>query len=612
MNKFTCSVKMLFVALTVAAVGMFASCSDDDKEINALNPPYQLRNEIMLGNQIASVKSVVWEKDQDTDLYTFYLTPRAGVQFVDEVLRVNDFAKVEVDAPKGKIDPKTARFSVNYESLSLSNATPESDLVVFDMMAELNEESNVLNLKVLAATIEGQTLNITFNGNEKNGVRKATLPILSNQFQVKKSISKIGSVVERRHFDHTVLYLYTEKDVTTTPEEGAPSDYMMISFNKTTKGTVDFGLAPKDAYQIVYGDLDSNNAQTIEGSLKVSSNTLNQKIITLESKIDGVYVRASWKGAYFAAYESSNSISVTSVEGETATASLKKMFRANIDNTNLFYMGLNENATNLEELIEGQFALQFNVATIGKTIDLAKDNNYNLILHDYATYKSYNSRKEGIRGTLTTAYDPQGNKNLVYIRVDAEFVDGPKIACEWYGILTTVEQGDLTPVRPEQTFKIYAKNGIDVEKEVVITEVQMRENNNFQSSMSGERFPAYEFYFVNEMTAINGGVDYAEATPKIVINKEYVGKGVVDLTQKLPIFEFAYKPFNASGIASPSSWSGTTDRGTISVSQSGDNWKIEFEVLDYGDWYGWGGKSGSQKIFKVVYEGPVAAYTGRK
>ena len=617
MKQLNSYVRWLLMAMVATVTCLCASCTDDPV-YNALRPPYELKNEFMFNEEIIPIQSIVWEKDQETDLYTFYITPRKGLQYVDDVLKVDDYVKLEVENPSGVINPETSVWAVNYKTIKASNKTravEQKPLNIRAFTVELNEAKGTLNMSVIFGVNASQEcINLNFHGNEMNGLRKATLPTLLKQWQYKKDFTTIQSVMEQRYVDHNELYLAAEANVTDRPAEDAAFEYIKLSVdNSVEEEVIDLATADLAKVEVSYGEVSNQTAKSIEGTLKIAKSGAHNVNIELEALIDGKLLRAAWSGNYFANYEAANTLSLTpAADQEPINLNLTTVFRDTRVDTNMFYAGVNPDAKTLEELMDS-YAFQFNIAELGGEVDLATASNYNLKVFDYKTYKTYDSAKMGLTGTLTTELDPQGeNEHLVLIRLNAEFVNGPKVVMDWYAPVTPVDGVDITPVDPFVPYiKITSKKG-EVIADMEITQLQIQEVNDDYGHVGGTHMTkGKRFYFINEKTYLPdlGSYDSAASTPCLMFNDEYLNQENIDLTQKNPIFEFEYRPFNSSGFASPSDWMGTTQKGTATVKQDGKNWYIKVEILDWAE--KWGMMSGTENTITIEWKGPATAYQGK-
>ena len=553
--------------------------------------PAPVQNQIVLNQNAVKIESVVWEVLKD-GRYQLYLSPRKGLTTYEELMAENDFLLLETAQVNGAVEND---YKVVYNQLSL---TPETACIDRELQVTLQDDQ--LTLQLYALTQAQEEWNVGYQG----AAAKIQPMTLSNQWQLNRETAQdIQSAVEWRSRDYTTFYLCHEASVT-APEQLEGTEFIQITVPNPVAEEIDLATA-KDV-QIVCGNLDSKQAASLTGSLRISKNEMHKSLIVrLDATMGDNRLRADWKGGYAVGYTSTNTLTFTTAEGETLSASLSKIFVNTTSATNSVAFGLKENPATVEELMD-RYAVQFNVSDLNQDITLETSKEYSLKVFDYLTYQTFDSSKETMKGALKVWND--GSEKL-YFFLDAALDNGIHVVAEWYGDPTAAEAFDLTPVKPfRPNFKITQENG-DVTKDEDIIELQVRENPNFQSNVSGATFSAYEFYFVNKYTA-GSGVNDASATPVLVVNKDYIGKENIDLTQKAAIFDFQYQAFNASGIASPTDYSGTTDKGSLTVKKEGDNWKITFSVLDFGNWWGWGDPSGTKATFTAEWDGPASAYTG--
>ena len=543
-----------------------------------------------LNGQAVQIASVVWEKQKDGNL-SLYLSPRKGIATYEELQAENDYLQLQAAAFDG---PLTGSYQLAYGNFTLQQGT---ECIDCQLSATLHDGQLALQLYALTADF-----NELYAGYQGKAYEIEPMP-LKNQWQVDREPAlAIRSALEWRGREATEFYLCNTE--VGTPQQTLGTDFIRIVMPQPVAEQTD--LSQAEGVRIVCGNLDSDQAKQLSGSLRISKNELHKSlIVSLDAELDGVHLRAEWNGAYRVGYASTNTLALTTVEGETLTAQLPTVFINSTSATHCLAFGLNEQAATVHELMD-RYALQFNVTDLNQQIDLAQSQTYNLKVFDYANFLTFDSSKESVEGTLDVWTD---GTSKVYFYLDATFGNGIHALAEWFGDCTATEEFDLTPVKPfKPNFKITQADG-EVTKEEEIIELQVRENPNFQSNVSGATFHAFEFYFVNKHSAASG-VNDASATPVLVVSKDYIGHENIDLTQNACIFDFQYRAFHNSGIASPTEWSGTTDRGTLTVLQDGDNWKISFEVLNFGNWWGWGDPSGDKSVFTAEWEGPASPYTG--
>lgn len=555
--------------------------------------PAFAQNQIIYKDNAIKIESVLWEAKEDGK-YDLYLSPRKRLQTFEELIEKNDYLKLETMHIDGAVKEN---YKIVYSNLQL---TPQTSYI--DVNMSVNLENDKLVLKIYALTQDMEELNAGYEG----AAMKIQPMQLNNQWQLNRETAKtIYSSIEWRNKEFTDFYL-SDQTCIHSPEEAAGSEYIKITVSNPVAENID--LSKAEGIQIVYGSLDSKEADILSGSLRIYKNDKhNSLIVQMDAVIDGNRLRADWNGKYTVGYISADKFDFTTTEGELISTELNRIFVNSSPATNTFAFGLNPDAQSVEDL-KDRYAVQFNVSNLNQEINLEQSQAYNLKIFDYINYVIYDSSKELVQGKLNIWND---GTSKVYFELDAILGNGIHVTAEWFGDITDVDEFDITPVKPfHPNFKITQENG-DVTKDEDVIELQIRDNPNFQSNISGAAFDAFEFYFVNKYTE-GAGVDDPSATPVLVVNKEYIGQENIDLTQKASIFDFQYLPFNNSGIASPSDWSGTTDNGTLTIIKDGDNWKISFSVLDFGKWWSWGEPNGTKATFTAEWEGRASEYRGNK
>lgn len=102
MKKLNSSRLRLLTWAVLFAAGGFASCSDNGGDEPAPAPPVELKNQIEYdGGKLIDIKSVIFDVE-DTDLYTFYLSPTAGITDIAGMSAAKDYLAVVVRNPKGQ------------------------------------------------------------------------------------------------------------------------------------------------------------------------------------------------------------------------------------------------------------------------------------------------------------------------------------------------------------------------------------------------------------------------------------------------------------------------------------------------------------------------------
>ena len=89
--------RVLTWAILFAAM-FFASCADD-KEDTPLPPPRELTNQIEYdGGEPIAIESAIFGVE-DTDLYTFYLSPSPGITDIASMEAAKDYLRILVRNP---------------------------------------------------------------------------------------------------------------------------------------------------------------------------------------------------------------------------------------------------------------------------------------------------------------------------------------------------------------------------------------------------------------------------------------------------------------------------------------------------------------------------------
>ena len=146
-----------------------SSCKKDDSNNGGgggepTPPPVTLNDQIEYnGGDLIDIKSVVYAVDEEnTDLFTFYLSPTEGLETVKEMEKAADYLKVSVENPNGTVDTKNQLFSIDYEDISVSK-TSMVDYANVDLSVNLLEQTSRLVLYVDVKTESGMTLLARYN-----------------------------------------------------------------------------------------------------------------------------------------------------------------------------------------------------------------------------------------------------------------------------------------------------------------------------------------------------------------------------------------------------------------------------------------------------------------
>lgn len=592
------------------ATGNLVSCSDNENK-GPTPPPKQLVDQIEYdGGSPIDIKSAIYEIE-GSDLYTFYLSPTAGITDMDGMNEAKDYLRVMVQNPKGTIDTANDTFEISYKDISVKEATMK-DVKSVKLSADYLSETSRLNLYVEVEMESGKTLLARY----ENTCNEAKFPELNNQYEFNGEVSAIGSVLKQTDKDSgaTTYYFYSETGVTEPQDElNGLTVTLAADVTETT-----FDLATVDPAQVsVKYDAFQNTGNTT-GSLtiEVKNDVLTLAIDAMEGDN---HLRAAYSGAFATVIETLDFIKVT--KGETPEeAKLTKIFNYTSGSSNTLTFGMTD-AETPADLMQGKFAVSVILSK-----DQLKESTINLeekdpVFHkplaqikifDYVAYRTWdNATYENVTGTITARQD--GEKT--YLKVVANFVDGVTLESEWSGVLTaTTENTDMTPIAPFRShIAITAADGGPTGVDWDITELQLRHDPNY--SNSGEKFPAYIFYLVNAHTESNG-IDNPNGTPVLVIPDEKTSYDIKDLKEAGDTFKWIFE-FNNSNLSSYSGYGYNNawlkrcpEEGSIKVEKVDKNWKITFKMKDALD-KGFA-VEGTNNTLVVEWEGPATKYTGSK
>lgn len=631
-----------------------SSCKKDDSNNGGgggepTPPPVTLNDQIEYnGGDLIDIKSAVYAVDEEnTDLFTFYLSPTEGIETVKEMEAAANYLKVSVEDPNGTVDTKNQLFSIDYEDISVSKTSMVGYANV-DLSVNLLEQTSRLVLYVDVKTESGKTLLARYN----NTCTLYKLPTLNNQYGIDDQATKIGSVVEYVDFaaGTTTYYVY-EKEGVTAPSEETPAgltiqlasdfDPKQIVNGRLVAGSkleIDFSTADMQKVSVQSGTFQSESGMAGTLTLQKDRTDISKLAVKLDIKGADQRLRANYNyGTVNPAYKSSDHLNVSVTDDAVMDGDLTELFNYFQNGAHQFAFGIP--ATDPEEpkegvaaLTTGRYAVHINVAqaNLGKTFDLATNKELGLFVYDYVTYKTYDASKMGVTGTVRVI---DAGSNNYYLSVDAVFEEGPTVKAEWFGSVTTEDSAFseiLTPVEPYSP-TIVARNSAGEElwrKTLDCVEVRMQKNYELRggSSMAdygGATFDAYFFYFVPEGALENNGIEEYRAVPQFMIPVSFVptsGKSLdlgANTTAENLYWNFRYSAegalqYGTNGYTEKySSYAYCPDTATVSITknETDNTWKITFYMIDAGQGsWSWG----SNNSITIDWEGPLTKYSGTK
>lgn len=608
-KSYLSGLRVLTWAMLLAA-GSFVSCSDDNEGKDGPTPPpdpVELNDQFEYdGGDPVDIKSAIYEVE-DTDLYTFYLSPSNGVTGMDDMTAVNDFLRIAVRNPKGTVNTETDEFEIAYKDIAVNRNTLKTDVEKVSLQADLVAETSKLNLHVEVTMKSGKTLLARYN----NTCTEAVPAELTNQYELDKTVTGIGSAVEWHDAAAaaTTYSFYADPDVTAPSEETAGLQITVADGVETAE--VDLATADAEKIRIACGEFESGEGMTGTLSLAKSGSKLT---LTLDAEKGASRLRAAYAGDPVVGYASTNSLTVT--EGEThETNDLKKVFLYQSAATNVLTFGQVADAEAPAGLTKGHYAVSFNLSTSqlqGATVDFGKQE-AQVRIFDYRAYRTWdNAKAEGATGTVTTIQAGE----RTYLRFSVEFPEGPKLEGEWFGTFTTVkEETDMTPVEPfRPRVSIKSETGetlLDWE----VTALELRHDTNFRDSNTGDMIDAaYIFYFRTDKTEDNFGIDGLIGTPMFRLPDAYVGRDNFDLTEDTECkWAFNFNNSNLSrystGYGCNNSWmKQCPNEATLTVKKNDKEWEFTFTMLDYG-MFGYT-EQGTKNVLTIEWKGPATKYTG--
>lgn len=608
-KSYLSGLRVLTWAMLLAA-GSFVSCSDDNEGKDGPTPPpdpVELNDQFEYdGGDPVDIKSAIYEVE-DTDLYTFYLSPSNGVTGMDDMTAVNDFLRIAVRNPKGTVNTETDEFEIAYKDIAVNRNTLKTDVEKVSLQADLVAETSKLNLHVEVTMKSGKTLLARYN----NTCTEAVPAELTNQYELDKTVTGIGSAVEWHDAAAaaTTYCFYADPDVTAPSEETAGLQITVADGVETAE--VDLATADAEKIRIACGEFESGEGMTGTLSLAKSGSKLT---LTLDAEKGASRLRAAYAGDPVVGYASTNSLTVT--EGEThETNDLKKVFLYQSAATNVLTFGQVADAEAPAGLTKGHYAVSFNLSTSqlqGATVDFGKQE-AQVRIFDYRAYRTWdNAKVEGATGTVTT--NPGRRTDLPALL--GGIPRGSETRRRMVRNVHDRQGGDRhdarRPSRPRVSIK--SETGetlLDWE----VTALELRHDTNFRDSNTGDMIDAaYIFYFRTDKTEDNFGIDGLIGTPMFRLPDAYVGRDNFDLTEDTECkWAFNFNNSNLSrystGYGCNNSWmKQCPNEATLTVKKNDKEWEFTFTMLDYG-MFGYT-EQGTKNVLTIEWKGPATKYTG--
>ena len=616
---------MAMFCTAFATVFGLGSC---EKEINGedpgTEPPVKLEDQIQYdGGALVDINSAIYEVE-NTDLYTFYLSPAAGIAGVGDLEDSGEeYLAVTVRNPGGTVDTENDEFSVSYRDVTVRKETM-NDVESISLSADLVEQTSVLNLYVEVTLKSGKTLLARYNST----CTEAALAELSNQYELDGTINTIGSAVAWRNMpeQRTVYYFYSESGVTEPSGDKTPaftidlSESLLVSEDGTFKATVDLATADPADISVACGDFTTGDG-TVTGTLTLSEEIRSQReflVVSLDATAGGRRLRAECSLEFSCGYDASGMFSLTPAgEGaEPVETALSRVFLYSANGSNSLMFGPAE-ADIPEDLKDGDFAVRFGLLDSQIGQEVVPGTGCTFYLYDY---KNYTTTEADDRAEGTVYVDKVGDKTYMYASVT--FSDGTSINCEWYGVATAVtEDPDLTPVEPVRPrITVTDEDGI-VTSDVPLRAVQVRMEKDYKlrggdPAYGGATFDAYFFYFLTE-NVDDSSVETTSLVPQLMIPVSAVGQADIALGQMTTELNWSFK-YTYLGVLQYREYTNKyndyaycPEDAVATVIQNPDKtWYIKFSMTDAME--SSFGIAGSKNNIFIEWDGPASMYTGSK
>lgn len=604
------------------AAGNLASCSDDDDKGEPTPPPVQLADQIEYdGGTPIDIKSAIFEIE-DTDLYTFYLSPTAGITDMEGMSGANDYLRIMVRNPKGTVNTESDTFEISYKDISVKEATMK-DVKSVKLSADYLSETSRLNLYVEVEMESGKTLLARY----ENTCTEAELPVLNNQYELNGEALTIGSVLKWANAatGATTYYFYNEADVT-EPQDGLNGLTVTLAA-EATETTFDLATVDPAQVSVKYGAFQNTENTTGSLTIEVKNDVLT---LAIDAEEGDNHLRAAYSGAFTFGFESQNYIKVTKDE-TPEEAALTKVFNYKKGSSNIVTFGMVD-AEAPADLMKGNYAVSVSMTDSQLkegTIDLSQlvlgQPAAQIRLFDYTLYQTWDNAKigEGVTGTITAKQE--GDKT--YLKIEMSYPEGPKVECEWSGYLTTVtEETDMTPVKPFKPRITLTYSSGTVTKEKALIRLELRREKEYSlrggdPQYGGAIVDAYWFYFVTEDISASDNIESRTVVPLFMIPAEYIGQENIDLTAMKEDLHWAFEYQNSnlqytsysenySMFGSVMGYCPEGAKATV-IQNEDKTWKVTFSMTDRVK-TNWGGTSGSGTEVLLEWEGPATKYSGTK
>ena len=603
------------------AAGNLASCSDDDDKGEPTPPPVQLADQIEYdGGTPIDIKSAIFEIE-DTDLYTFYLSPTAGITDMEGMSGANDYLRIMVRNPKGTVNTESDTFEISYKDISVKEATMK-DVKSVKLSADYLSETSRLNLYVEVEMESGKTLLARY----ENTCTEAELPVLNNQYELNGEALTIGSVLKWANAatGATAYYFYNEADVT-EPQDGLNGLTVTLAA-EATETTFDLATVDPAQVSVKYGAFQNTENTTGSLTIEVKNDVLT---LAIDAEEGDNHLRAAYSGAFTFGFESQNYIKVTKDE-TPEEAALTKVFNYKKGSSNIVTFGMVD-AEAPADLMKGNYAVSVSMTDSQLkegTIDLSQlvlgQPAAQIRLFDYTLYQTWDNAKigEGVTGTITAKQE--GDKT--YLKIEMSYPEGPKVECEWSGVLTSVtEAPDMKPVKPFEPRITLTYSGGTVTKEKALIRLELRREKEYSlrggdPQYGGAIVDAYWFYFVTEDISASDNIESRTVVPLFMIPAEYIGQENIDLTAMKEDLHWAFEYQNSnlqytsysenySMFGSVMGYCPEGAKATV-IQNEDKTWKVTFSMTDRvkTNW----GTSGSGTEVLLEWEGPATKYSGTK
>ncbi len=206
-------------AMSLAAAGMISSC---DNGPEPTFPSVNLNNQIWYEELTTDIKSAAY--DEHDGVYTFYLSPTAGLTTIQGFTEADDYVAIQTNNPNG-VQTIEDNFAIDYKNVSIASIAMSKNVKEWKLDVSLNSDGT-LTLNAAGAMVTGDKVMAKYNGPCPEAVFD---PGLNNEFFYRASKKAIKTVLYYEEPEGVfTYYLSPTEGLTTIQEMLADDQYFKI------------------------------------------------------------------------------------------------------------------------------------------------------------------------------------------------------------------------------------------------------------------------------------------------------------------------------------------------------------------------------------------------